>query len=125
MKKVVVTGGSGRSGRVTIRYLLECGYEVLNLDVMPPPGPLTPFFQVDLADYTTTFTAMHGYDAVAHLGSDPRPDDDLFTGAERFRNNTLGTYKVFNAAVRLGMDRVVWASSETILVQVGGSETVV
>jgi nucleoside-diphosphate-sugar epimerase len=115
MKKIVVTGGSGRSGRVAIRHLLKHGYEVLNLDVMPPQDQITPFFQVDLADYTTTFTAMHGYDAVVHLGSDPRPDDDLFTGAERFRNNTMGTYNVFNAAVRLGMERVVWASSETLL----------
>ena len=115
MKRIVVTGGSGRAGRAAIRHLLEYGYEVLNLDIVPPPEPLTPFFQVDLADYATTFTAMHGYDAVAHLGSDPRPDTDLFTGAERFRNNTMGTYNVFNAALRLGMGRVVWASSETVL----------
>jgi nucleoside-diphosphate-sugar epimerase len=115
MKKIVVTGGSGRSGRAAIRYLLEHGYEVLNLDITPPTDRLTPYFQVDLADYTTTFTAMHGYDAVIHLGSDPRPDNDLFTGAQRFRNNTMGTYNVFNAAARLGMGRVVWASSETLL----------
>ena len=60
MKKIVVTGGSGRSGRVAVRHLLEHGYEVLNLDVMPPSDRLTLFYQVDLSDYKTTFTAMHG-----------------------------------------------------------------
>ena len=36
MKKIVVTGGSGKAGRATVRELLEHGYEVLNIDIAPP-----------------------------------------------------------------------------------------
>jgi nucleoside-diphosphate-sugar epimerase len=67
-----------------------------------------------MSDYGQTFAVMHGFDAVVHLAADPRPDVDHFSGAHRFHNNTLGTYNVFNAAVALGIERVVWASSETV-----------
>ena len=35
MKKIVVTGGSGKAGAAAIRDLVEHGYEVLNIDVRP------------------------------------------------------------------------------------------
>ena len=115
MKKVVVTGGSGASGSFIVRHLIENGYEVLNIDVAPPKSEISPFLEVDLTDYGTVFTAMHGYDAVVHFGANPNPDFDFLTGASRFKNNTLCTYNVFQAAVALGMEKVVWASSETVL----------
>ena len=34
---------------------------------------------------------------------------------ETFRNNILSTYNVFSAAADLGLQKVVWASSETVL----------
>ncbi len=58
--------------------------------------------------------SLHGADEVVHFGSDPRPDRDFFTGAERYRNNTIATFNVFQAACQLGIRRVVYASSETI-----------
>ncbi len=118
MKKVAVTGGSGRSGYEVVNDLLEHGYEVTNIDIVPPPANKPaqncPFRLCDMSDYGQTFAALHGFDAVVHLAADPRPDDDYFTGAQRFHNNTLGVYNVFNAAAAMGMERVVWASSETI-----------
>ena len=35
MKKIVVTGGSGKAGRAVVRDLLDHGYEVLNVDIAP------------------------------------------------------------------------------------------
>ncbi len=35
MKRVLVTGGSGKAGRACVRELLEHGYEVINVDVAP------------------------------------------------------------------------------------------
>ena len=115
MKKIVVTGGSGGAGRYVVRDLLEHGYEVLNLDRMPPVEDVCPFLQVDLTDYATVFTALHDYDAAVHFGAKPVPDFDCLSGADRFKNNTLTTYNVFQAAAALRMRRVVWASSETVL----------
>lgn len=35
MKQVVVTGGSGKAGRAVVRDLVEHGYDVLNVDLVP------------------------------------------------------------------------------------------
>lgn len=120
MKKIIVTGGSGKAGRAVIRDLLEHGYEVTNLDLTPPSETLAPFVQADLSDYGQTFSALRGADcqmqeaeAVVHLAAVPgpgqRPDEITFAV------NVLSTYNIFRAATHLGMKRVVWASSETIL----------
>jgi nucleoside-diphosphate-sugar epimerase len=114
MKNIVVTGGSGKAGNVIIKDLLEHSYDVINVDIVKGAGPLCPFRECDATDYGQVFAALHGCDAVVHMASDPRPDFDHFTGAQRFQNNTLCTYNVFNAATALGLKRVVWASSETI-----------
>lgn len=113
MKKIVVTGGSGGSGRYIVDHLQAHGYDVLNVDRVRLDGQNCPFAKVDLKNYGETFTALHGYEAVVHFGSNPEPDRDFVTGADRFENNTMGTYNVFQAAVALGMKMVVWASSET------------
>lgn len=120
MRKVVVTGGSGKAGRACIKDLLAHGYEVANIDVAPPAEPLCPFTCVDLADFGQAIEALseidgriRGVDAVVHLAAIPAPGH--YPNATTFRNNTLSTYNIFEAARRLGVRNVVWASSETVL----------
>ncbi|MBZ0304249.1 MAG: NAD(P)-dependent oxidoreductase [Anaerolineae bacterium] len=115
MTKVVVTGGSGKAGRAAIRELLEHDYDVINVDVMRPAENLVPFYQVDLTDYGMTVAVLHGADVVVHMAANPAPDNNPLEGAERFYGNTMSTYHIFNAACKLGIQRVVWASSETTL----------
>lgn len=113
MKKIVVTGGSGKAGRAVVRDLLEHGYEVLNVDLVPSPDPVAPGLLVDLTQYGEAVEALKGADAVVHLAAIPAPGrhGDEVT----FRTNITSTYNVFSAAVLLGMERIVWASSETTL----------
>jgi nucleoside-diphosphate-sugar epimerase len=113
MKKIVVTGGSGKAGRAVIRDLVDHNYEVLNVDLLPPRESISPFLKVDLTDLGQTFEVLHGADGVVHLGA--IPSSGLQTEEVTFRNNTLSTYNIFSAAVTLGLKRVVWASSETTL----------
>jgi nucleoside-diphosphate-sugar epimerase len=113
MKKIVVTGGSGKAGRAVLRDLVEHGYAVTNVDQAPPQQALAPFRQVDLRDMGQTFESLLGADAVVHLAAIPSPD--RFTPEVTFRTNMSITYNVFSAAVALGLERVVWASSETVL----------
>ena len=51
MTRVVVTGGSGKVGRACVNDLLEHGYEVFNVDTVPPATNDCPFVQADLADF--------------------------------------------------------------------------
>jgi nucleoside-diphosphate-sugar epimerase len=113
VKKIVVTGGSGKAGRATVRELLEHGYDVLNIDIAPPREPISPHRAVDLMQLGETVEALHGADAVVHLAANPNPSG--WTEERMFRHNTTTTYNVFRAATMLGMKRVVWASSETTL----------
>jgi len=119
MNRIAVTGGSGTPergiGATIVRTLADKGYEVVNLDIAPPRQDVGEFRHVDLQDYGDTFACLHGCDAVVHLAANANPDFDHFTGAQRFHLNTLMAYNVFRAAVELGLKKVVWASSETVL----------
>ena len=126
MKNIVVTGGSGKAGRAVCRHLVEQGYSVLNLDMQPSSDPVCPFYKVDLNDLGQVLDAMmwtggkdHPFrkfrtpDAVVHFAAVPAPD--LVPEDVTFRNNVMSTYNVFDAAIRAGVKRIVWASSETTL----------
>ena len=67
----------------------------------------------DLTDFGETVGCLAGVDAVVHLAAIPAPG--IHTEEATFRTNMLSTYNVFEAARVLGLQRVVWASSETIL----------
>ncbi len=117
---VVVTGGSGKLGRAVVRDLVDHGYRVVNVDLVPPREALCPFVQADLEDLGQTLEVCSGVDdrhdgvdAVVHLAAIPAPG--LRPNAEIFRLNTVSTYNVFEAARRLRIRNVVWASSETVL----------
>jgi nucleoside-diphosphate-sugar epimerase len=124
MTKIAVTGGSGKAGRVVVRALLEQGHQVLNIDLVPSPESphpeaLVPFLKADVTDFGQAFEALSGGDtlpgieAVVHLAAIPSPAHA--TSDQVFRTNITSTYTVFSAAARLGLQRVVWASSETTL----------
>jgi nucleoside-diphosphate-sugar epimerase len=111
--KVVVTGASGKAGRAVVRGLLERDHEVLGVDLVPPREQLSSFLRVDLTELGQTVESLAGAGAVVHLAAIPA--SGIATEETTFRTNMLSTYNVFEAARILGLDRVVWASSETIL----------
>ncbi|HEY5202300.1 MAG TPA: NAD(P)-dependent oxidoreductase [Acidothermaceae bacterium] len=119
MPRVVVTGGSGKLGQACVADLVEHGWDVVNVDRVPPPRPVSPFLRVDLTDFGQVVEALsvndgyRGVDAVVHLAAIPAPG--LTANAATFANNITTTYNVFAAARHAGITNVVWASSETVL----------
>jgi len=120
--KIAVTGGSGKVGRAVVRDLLEHGHEVLNIDRHAPDparSAAAPFLPADLTDYGQALEAvsgagvLSGIEAVVHLAAIPSPVHA--TPDVTFAVNIRSTHAVFSAATRLGLRRVVWASSETTL----------
>lgn len=131
--RILFTGGSGKAGRHVIPHLISKGHEVLNVDLVPLDCPGVDNLIADITDSGQMFNALtsyanlnqlddgigakHGtcggprFDAVVHFAAIPRillrPDN------ETFRINTIGTYNVLEAALKLGIRKVVFASSET------------
>ncbi|GLZ31680.1 UDP-glucose 4-epimerase [Lentzea sp. NBRC 105346] len=117
-QRVAVTGGSGKLGRAVVSHLLESGWEVHNLDLVPSAA--CDHTRVDLTEYGQVVEALtsiddrySGLDAVVHLAAIPGPG--VAPNAATFANNVVSTYNVFAAARLAGVRNVVWASSETVL----------
>ncbi len=125
-KRIMFTGGSGKAGRHVVQHLVEHGYEVLNLDTKPLDNPKVRTLITDITDSGQVFNALSSYmglhefdpdlrpqpvDAVVHFAAIPRimivPDNEVF------RINTMGTYNIVEAATKLGIRKVIVASSET------------
>ena len=124
--RIVFTGGSGKAGRHAIAHLVVKGHHVLNVDRKPLDLPGVNTLIADLADSGQAFNALsthfgfegfdlghapHAPDAVVHFAAIPRvliqPDNATFA------TNVMSTYNVIEAAMKLGVRKVVIASSET------------
>ena len=125
-KRILFTGGSGKAGKHVIPYLLDQGHRVLNVDLVPLDHPGVDNLIADITDSGQMFNAMSAYagfdelepgtgvpkfDAVVHFAAVPRIL--LKSDNETFRVNTVGTYNVIEAAVKLGIKKIIIASSET------------
>lgn len=125
-KRIVFTGGSGKAGKHAVPWLKAKGYDILNVDLKPLDCPGVNTLVADLTDSGQAFNAlsMHfgfgGYDkgkvpaapdAVVHFAAIPRvliePDN------RTYEVNVISTYNVIEAAAKLGVRKVIVASSET------------
>ncbi|WOQ70151.1 NAD(P)-dependent oxidoreductase [Microbacterium limosum] len=116
--RIALTGSSGKLGSVVLRELRAAGHDVIGLDVVGVREP--GFVQVDLTDYGQVIDALagvndthDGVDALVHLAAVPAPG--IRSDVATFHNNIAATFNVFWAAIRLGIRRIVYASSETVL----------
>ena len=128
--RIFFTGGSGKAGHHVAPYLASQGHQVTNADLSPLGHPDVTDLRVDLTDAGQTYSALAGvptqadfedpapdpargsaYDAVVHFAAIPSvlaaPDTTTFA------TNILAQYNVLEAATRLGVRKVVFASSET------------
>jgi len=137
-QRICVTGASGQAGRAVVRELREHGYDVVATDIAATREDLEgEMLRADLTDYGQALEALQGpeatwwpvaagrragqaleemlrgADAVVHLANIPAPE--IGTPAVTFHANMTMNFNVFMAAARLGLNRVVWASSETTL----------
>jgi nucleoside-diphosphate-sugar epimerase len=125
-KRIIFTGGTGKAGRHAVAHLLARGYTILNLDLKPLDLPGVNTLITDLTDNGQTFNALTSHfglenyedgappvapDAVVHFAAIPRvgiePDNKTFVA------NVTSTYNVIEAAMKLGVRKVIIASSET------------
>jgi nucleoside-diphosphate-sugar epimerase len=112
--RVVVTGGTGRAGQWVVRSLAEAGHEVVNFDTAQRPDLQLPgdFCRVDLTNAGKVYDALFQFrpDGICHLAANPAPSGQA--QIDVFDNNVLSAHNLMQAAGDLGVERVVYASSE-------------
>ncbi|PRY10070.1 NAD-dependent epimerase/dehydratase family protein [Kineococcus rhizosphaerae] len=127
--RIFFTGGSGKAGHHVAPYLASKGHQVTNADLTPLRHPDVADLRVDLTDAGQVYSALAGtpaddldtpgpstgggsaYDAVVHFAA--IPSMFLAPEATTFQTNIAAHYNVLEAATRLGIRKVVFASSET------------
>ncbi|MBP3965662.1 NAD-dependent epimerase/dehydratase family protein [Paenibacillus lignilyticus] len=111
MKTIAVTGASGKLGVWVVNELLAQGYSVIALDNKKSDKLRCRQITVDLSNLGQVIGGINGAEAIVHLAAIPSPGQ--FSNEFTFSNNVLSTYNVFEAASVLGIQKVVFGSSES------------
>lgn len=106
---VLITGASGRIGSTLARAWAP-DHPILRLTDLRPPEALpegVPFEAADITDAASVARVVEGVEAVIHLAGHPNSRE--WAAVERL--NMMGSRIVFEAAIRAGARRLVYASS--------------
>ncbi|KIY04061.1 uncharacterized protein Z520_00753 [Fonsecaea multimorphosa CBS 102226] len=134
--RVAFTGGSGKVGRHVIKELLRHGHQVINLDLVDLASSSSNDFpelrdvhtiKCDLTDSGQVFSNLNTHmklgepfpaetprppDAVIHFAGINKPM--VVSDGETFRINVMSTHNVIEAACKLGIKKIIIASSITV-----------
>lgn len=111
--RILITGATGRVGRSVVEEL-QGEHELVAFCRHPSAKPIKArTFLGDVTNLGQVYTAMAGVDAVVHLAAFTSvavaPPDVVF------QTNTMGTFNVAEAAANLGVKKVVYSSSGSVL----------
>jgi nucleoside-diphosphate-sugar epimerase len=112
--RVLITGASGYVASFVIDDL-GVDHDLVLIGRRPPSAgrrpsaSQAPFIQGDITNPEDCRRAVEGIDTIVHIGANNWHTPDTF------RNNTVGTYNLLEAAREVGIKRVVFASSNCAL----------
>src|ERR1700716_1250336 len=118
---VLVTGGAGYIGSHTVQALAEAGESVVVIDNLStgfaaflPEG--VPLFIGDVADENLVegVISAHGVESIIHFAGSVVVPDSMRDPLAYYRNNTMTTRSLLNAAVRCGIKRFIFSSTAAV-----------
>src|ERR1700737_3070379 len=118
---VLVTGGAGYIGSHMVQGLAEAGEKVVVIDNLStgfaafvPDG--VPLFIGDAADENLVESAIaaHGVESIIHFAGSGVGPDSMRHPLSYYRNNTMTTRSLQNAAVKCGINRFIFSSTAAV-----------
>jgi UDP-glucose 4-epimerase len=118
---VLVTGGAGYIGSHTVHALVEAGESVVVIDNLStgfsaflPEG--IPLFIGDAADENLVegVIAAHGVESIIHFAGSVVVPDSMRDPLAYYRNNTMTTRSLLNAAVKCGVNHFIFSSTAAV-----------
>ena len=111
MKRILITGATGDVGKSLCGILQNGGYDLLTSSRNQPQGWPHPFQSLDITDLDAFSEALEGVSVLVHLAAQREPDAGF---EDLIEPNIRGAYNAFEAALRSGVQRVVYASSVNV-----------
>ena len=118
---VLVTGGAGYIGSHMVHALVEAAESVVVIDNLStgfsaflPEG--VPLFIGDAADENLVegVIAAHGVESIIHFAGSVVVPDSMRDPLAYYRNNTMTTRSLLNAAVKCGLRRFIFSSTAAV-----------
>src|ERR1700745_2487561 len=118
---VLVTGGAGYIGSHMVLALAEAGESVVVIDNLStgfstslPEG--VPLFIGDAADENLVegVISAHGVESIIHFAGSVVVPDSMRDPLAYYRNNTMTTRSLLNAAVKGGVNRFIFSSTAAV-----------
>ena len=108
--RVLITGGTGRVGRPITEKFVSNGWDVRVIGAEPDfDVEGITYTNMDIRDFDAMLEQVDGVDAIVHLAA--HPSTLRARADEVFKLNVAGTHTVFEAASKVGVKRIVQASS--------------
>jgi UDP-glucose 4-epimerase len=112
---IVVTGGSGFIGMHLCERLIEDGYDVRIVDIVPPKASVkAEFVRASVLDSARLTKILEGAEEVAHLASLSDVATSALDPFSDFSANAGGTMNVLEAARHAGVRKVAFASTAAV-----------
>ena len=112
---IVVTGGSGFIGTHLCGRLLDDGYDVRVVDIVPPKaGVKAEFVRASVLDVARLAKMLEGAEGVVHLAALIDVAASVADPFSDFSVNATGTINVLEAARHAGVRKVAFSSSAAV-----------
>ena len=119
--RVMVTGGAGYVGSVSVERLMAAGHDVLVLDDLStghggsvPAGVRLVRASFGEPDDVARAMAEHGTEAVLHCAAKSLVGESLANPAKYYRANVVGGVSLLEAMRRRGVGRLVFSSTAAV-----------
>lgn len=117
--KILVTGGAGYIGSVTVRHLLDSWHQVVVLDTLErgwaeAVDERAQLFVGNVGDSALLDEALSGCDAVMHLAGYIEVGESQADPGKYFRNNVSRAQVLLDGMVRHGVGAIVFSSTAAV-----------